>query len=467
MSAVADATGISRPYLSMRQPAERRRRGRPPLPDAELVADIRALIADLPTYGYRRVHALLRRQAEANGRAAPNPKRVYRVMKLHGLLLQRHSGRGQERRHDGKIAVATRNTRWCSDGLEIGCDNGEKVRVAFALDCCDREAMGYVATTGSITAEDDQHAERCRDHIEAFSDILTDLVARVATAGTDPGFDIHDLFDPFEVRGQRAAVGHARTIAARPSGLHLIGGLGLGERRLGILEPQLIGIELLGTATEPVTPKSLDDRAQAFHFGVGTLELACLFDDERAERVNVFGKVGFHEHDSSESAEESPVNGNLRCLWPASAMNAAPVQTLEKRAQLRRRQVHDAVLDAGPLEAARLELLDHQAQPRAVPPDQLDPVGALRPKDVDHAREWIAAIVCTDQRRERVRSLAKIHRARRDHHARTGARSDHRIVFRASITAAITAGSAPRPIFTATPSTPVRPLRLGAAAAGA
>ena len=88
----------------MQRPAERRRRGRPPLPDAELAADIRRLIADLPTYGYRRVHALLRREAEENGRAAPNPKRVYRVMKLHGLLLQRHAGRREERRHDGKIA---------------------------------------------------------------------------------------------------------------------------------------------------------------------------------------------------------------------------------------------------------------------------------------------------------------------------------------------------------------------------
>lgn len=131
-----------------------RRRGRPPLPDDGLVAQIRALIIDLPTYGYRRVHALLRRQAEKDGRAATNPKRVYRVMKLHGLLLQRSATHRDERRHDGKVAVETRNTRWCSDGLQIGCDNGEKVRIAFALDCCDREAMGYVATTGGITASD-------------------------------------------------------------------------------------------------------------------------------------------------------------------------------------------------------------------------------------------------------------------------------------------------------------------------
>lgn len=154
MSAVASALGLSRPNLSSRHKAAAGRRGRPPAPDAELVAAIRALVADLPTYGYRRVHALLRRQAEHDGRSAPNVKRVYRVMKMHGLLLRRHAGGHEERRHEGKIAVETPNTRWCSDGLEIGCENGERVRVAFALDCCDREAMSFVATTGGITGED-------------------------------------------------------------------------------------------------------------------------------------------------------------------------------------------------------------------------------------------------------------------------------------------------------------------------
>ena len=157
MSAVASAIGITRPHLSaMRNRPPARPRGRPPLPDAELLADIRLLV-DLPTYGYRRVHALLRRQAEKTGRAAPNAKkRVYRVMRVHGLLLQRGGEQREERRHDGRVAVDQRDTRWCSDALEIGCGNGEKVRVALALDCCDREAMGHVATTGGITAEDVQ-----------------------------------------------------------------------------------------------------------------------------------------------------------------------------------------------------------------------------------------------------------------------------------------------------------------------
>jgi putative transposase len=154
VSAVASALGVSRPHLSSsRQRAAPRRRGRPPLPDADLLAAIQTLIADLPTYGYRRVHALLRRRAEQEGRPAPNVKRVYRVMKLHGLLLQRHAGGAEARRHEGKVAVAARNTRWCSDGLEIGCENGERVQVAFALDCCDREAMSFVATTAGITGE--------------------------------------------------------------------------------------------------------------------------------------------------------------------------------------------------------------------------------------------------------------------------------------------------------------------------
>jgi putative transposase len=36
----------------------------------------------------------------------------------------------------------------------IAAENGERVRIAFALDCCDREAMSYVATTTGITGED-------------------------------------------------------------------------------------------------------------------------------------------------------------------------------------------------------------------------------------------------------------------------------------------------------------------------
>ena len=43
--------------------------------------------------------------------------------------------------------------RWCSDALEIRCWSGERIQVAFSLDCFDREVMSYVATTAAVTGE--------------------------------------------------------------------------------------------------------------------------------------------------------------------------------------------------------------------------------------------------------------------------------------------------------------------------
>jgi putative transposase len=64
MKAVAEVIGVSRSNLIGRlQERPKKRLGRPPLPDDELVAQIKAVIAELPTYGYRRVHAILKRRA--------------------------------------------------------------------------------------------------------------------------------------------------------------------------------------------------------------------------------------------------------------------------------------------------------------------------------------------------------------------------------------------------------------------
>jgi hypothetical protein len=80
--------GVSRSKLAERlQERSQSRIGRPPLPDGELVAQIKVLIGELPTCGYRRVHAILKRQALAAGLKPANHKRIYQVMKAHGLLL--------------------------------------------------------------------------------------------------------------------------------------------------------------------------------------------------------------------------------------------------------------------------------------------------------------------------------------------------------------------------------------------
>jgi putative transposase len=75
-------------------------------------------------------------------------------MRTNGLLLERRPRHAQSvRRHDGKIAVDRSNARWCSDGFEFRCDDGAPLRVVFALDCCDREAMSWVASTGGYTGD--------------------------------------------------------------------------------------------------------------------------------------------------------------------------------------------------------------------------------------------------------------------------------------------------------------------------
>lgn len=155
MTVVCETIGVARSNIAERVAGrEPKRRGRPPVPDGDLVCKIKEIIAEQPSWGYIRIWAHLRRIARADASPPVNRKRVYRVMKAHGLLLQRHAGVTDARRHDGKVAVSQSNLRWCSDGFEITCENAEKVRVAFALDCCDREAMGHVATTEGIKGED-------------------------------------------------------------------------------------------------------------------------------------------------------------------------------------------------------------------------------------------------------------------------------------------------------------------------
>jgi putative transposase len=154
MKAVTDTLGVARSNIAERVSSVRRPRGPQARDgDLELAAEIGRLVDARPTYGYRRITALLKRERRATGLPAVNAKRVYRLMKKHGLLLARHTGRRRPREHDGRVATLRSNVRWCSDALEFICWNGEIVRVAFALDCHDREVIGWMAPTAGISGE--------------------------------------------------------------------------------------------------------------------------------------------------------------------------------------------------------------------------------------------------------------------------------------------------------------------------
>jgi len=153
VKAVCRALGLARSHIqSLKTRPDSWRDGRTartPAGDAQLLADIREQISELPSYGYRRACALVNRQRAQAGSPRVNPKRVYRVMAGNGLLLPKAPRRRQSSRvHEGRVAVARNDLRWCSDGFEIKCDSGQTVTATFAKDCCDREVMAWRAWEG-------------------------------------------------------------------------------------------------------------------------------------------------------------------------------------------------------------------------------------------------------------------------------------------------------------------------------
>ena len=162
MKGIVRALGVSRSNLL----EQRSKRQRPPkaLPEPEpsevkeaqetaenglLLARIRELVGERPSYGYRRVTALL--NGERTERV--NPRRIYRIMQRNKLLLERCTGDGRGRKHDGVIVTLRPDLRWCSDSFEIRCWSGERVYVTFVLDCCDREVTGFVSAAEPLCGE--------------------------------------------------------------------------------------------------------------------------------------------------------------------------------------------------------------------------------------------------------------------------------------------------------------------------
>jgi len=150
MSAVAKILQVSRSNLHHRVKATARSRGHyTKHEDDALLPVIRRFVDERPTYGYRRIAALLNKQRLADGLPVVNLKRIHRIMGNHQLLLSRHVPLREGRKHDGKVMVMRSNLRWCSDALEFTCWNGDVIRLTFIIDAYDREIVSWVAQTNT------------------------------------------------------------------------------------------------------------------------------------------------------------------------------------------------------------------------------------------------------------------------------------------------------------------------------
>lgn len=109
------------------------------IPRSDLPSRIKRLITQHPTFGYRRIWALLRfREGVVVSR-----KTVYCVLKRRGWFVHQRQTTPRPRVQAKRSRVATSNTRWAMDVTHIDCGRDGWGHLTAVIDCCDREIIGY------------------------------------------------------------------------------------------------------------------------------------------------------------------------------------------------------------------------------------------------------------------------------------------------------------------------------------
>jgi len=115
--------------------------------NAELAAEIYELAAKHPRYGYRRIHALVRRKRRVN------KKRIHRLWKRARLQVRK---RPSTRRRATGSALPVKATYpghvWTYDFLEDRCQNGTVWRILTVMDEFTRKGLA-IEVASSIPAQ--------------------------------------------------------------------------------------------------------------------------------------------------------------------------------------------------------------------------------------------------------------------------------------------------------------------------
>lgn len=129
--------GVARSALYQHQAAESTQPRS--LDDQEVVARIKELIEQHPTYGYRRIWARLR---FGDGRII-NQKKVRRLMRQHGWMVCRRPATPKPHVRRKKSVATRRNERWALDATHIDCGADGWGHLVAVIDCYDREVIGW------------------------------------------------------------------------------------------------------------------------------------------------------------------------------------------------------------------------------------------------------------------------------------------------------------------------------------
>lgn len=104
---------------------------------------LRELAAERPRFGYRRLHARLRREG-----ITVNHKRIERLYREEGLAVRRRARKAPGRIRRGRPSAPERaNEQWALDVLEDALASGRKIRLLSVIDVFTREALALEVDT--------------------------------------------------------------------------------------------------------------------------------------------------------------------------------------------------------------------------------------------------------------------------------------------------------------------------------
>ena len=107
--------------------------------DEELVEAVREVIDAHPTFGYRRIWAILRHAREMK----VNRKAVYRVLRVKGWFVNQRVKTPRPRAQYMRSRAERSDERWAMDITHIPCGSDGWGHLCAIIDCHDRELIGY------------------------------------------------------------------------------------------------------------------------------------------------------------------------------------------------------------------------------------------------------------------------------------------------------------------------------------
>ena len=111
--------------------------------DQDLSQRLRTLAAERPRFGYRRLHALLRREGQL-----VNHKRVYRLYRAAELRVSQRRRKRLARTRVAPTGIGVLpNQRWSLDCMQDTLSSGRRLRTLSVLDTCTREALALAVDT--------------------------------------------------------------------------------------------------------------------------------------------------------------------------------------------------------------------------------------------------------------------------------------------------------------------------------